>query len=79
MLTLTRRSGEKIVIGSNGEIVITVAEIRGDKVRLGIDAPKDVPVHREEVYHAIQEEKQRQAPPSTEDPDQKKPPKKKKC
>ena len=52
MLVLSRTKDEKIVIGE--DITIMVVEIRGDKVRLGIDAPKDVPVHREEVYQAIQ-------------------------
>ena len=52
MLVLTRKKGEKIVIGEN--ITITVVEIRGDKVRLGIEAPKDVGVHREEIWVKIQ-------------------------
>lgn len=51
MLVLSRKKNESIVI--NNDIVITVVEVRGDKVRLGIVAPKDVPVHREEVYEAI--------------------------
>ena len=51
MLVLSRKKNESIVI--NNDIVITVVENRGDKVRLGIVAPKDVPVHREEVYQAI--------------------------
>ena len=51
MLVLSRKKNESIVI--NNDVVITVVEIRGDKVRLGIVAPKDVPVHREEVYEAI--------------------------
>ena len=51
MLVLSRKKNESIVI--NNDIVITVVDIRGDKVRLGIVAPKDVPVHREEVYEAI--------------------------
>ena len=51
MLVLSRKKNESIVI--NNDIVITVVEIRGDKVRLGIVAPKDVPVHRQEVYEAI--------------------------
>jgi carbon storage regulator len=51
MLVLSRKKDESIVI--NNDIVITVVEIRGDKVRLGIVAPKEVPVHREEVYEAI--------------------------
>jgi carbon storage regulator len=51
MLVLSRKRDERIVIGGN--IVITVIEVRGDKVRLGIEAPHDVPVHRQEVYDAI--------------------------
>jgi carbon storage regulator len=51
MLVLSRKKNESIVI--NNDVIITVVEIRGDKVRLGIVAPKDVPVHREEVYEAI--------------------------
>ena len=51
MLVLSRKKNEAIVIDNN--IVVTVVEIRGDKVRLGIVAPKDVPVHRQEVYDAI--------------------------
>lgn len=54
MLVLSRHRDESIMIGD--EIVITVVDIRGDKVRLGIDAPQDVPVHRQEVYEAIQRE-----------------------
>ena len=52
MLVLSRKKNESIII--NDHIVVTVVEIRGDKVRLGIDAPKDVTVHRREVYEAIQ-------------------------
>lgn len=59
MLVLSRRRDEKIVIG--GGIVITIVEVRGDKVRLGIEAPADVPVHRSEVYEAIQRENRRAA------------------
>lgn len=54
MLVLSRKKNESIVIDE--KIVITVVEIRGDKVRLGIEAPKEVPVHREEVYRAIHPE-----------------------
>ncbi|MBM4092869.1 MAG: carbon storage regulator CsrA [Planctomycetes bacterium] len=54
MLVLSRHRDESIMIGD--EIVITIVDIRGDKVRLGIDAPQDVPVHRQEVYDAIQRE-----------------------
>ena len=52
MLVLSRKRDERIIIGGN--IVITVVEVRGDKVRLGIEAPVDVPVHRQEVFEAIQ-------------------------
>lgn len=51
MLVLSRKKNESIVI--NNDIVVTVVEIRGDKVRLGIVAPKEVPVHRQEVFEAI--------------------------
>lgn len=54
MLVLSRKKDEKIIIGDS--ITLMVIEIRGDKVRLGIDAPKDVSVHRQEVYEAIQRE-----------------------
>lgn len=56
MLVLSRQRDESIMIGDN--IVLTVVDIRGDKVRLGIDAPKEIPVHRQEVYDAIQKEKE---------------------
>lgn len=52
MLVLSRKKNESIII--HDDIVITIIEIRGDKVRLGIDAPKDVSVHRREIYEAIQ-------------------------
>jgi carbon storage regulator len=51
MLVLSRKKNESIVI--NNDITVTVVEIRGDKVRLGIVAPKEVPVHRQEVYDQI--------------------------
>jgi carbon storage regulator len=51
MLVLSRKKDESIVI--NNDITIVVVEIRGDKVRLGVEAPKDVPVHRREVFEAI--------------------------
>ena len=54
MLVLSRHRDESIMIGD--EIVVTIVDIRGDKVRLGIDAPQDIPVHRQEVYEAIQRE-----------------------
>ena len=54
MLVLSRKKNESIVI--NNDITVTVVEIRGDKVRLGINAPTEIPVHRQEVYEAIQRE-----------------------
>ena len=51
MLVLSRYHNERVMIGEN--ITITIVDIRGDKVRLGIEAPKDMPVHREEVYQQI--------------------------
>ena len=56
MLVLSRQKDESIVIGDDVEI--TIVDVRGDKVRLGITAPKEIPVHRREVYDAIQREKQ---------------------
>lgn len=55
MLVLSRKKNESIII--NDDIEIVVIEIRGDKVRLGIEAPQDVSVHRNEVYDAIQRER----------------------
>ncbi len=55
MLVLSRQKDESIMIGDNVEI--TIVDVRGDKVRLGITAPKEIPVHRMEVYEAIQREK----------------------
>lgn len=55
MLVLSRQRDESIMIGDNVEIIIV--DVRGDKVRLGITAPKDIPVHRREIYDAIQREK----------------------
>ena len=56
MLVLSRKKNESIVI--NDDITIVVVEIRGDKVRLGVKAPKEVPVHRNEVYEAIRRNQQ---------------------
>lgn len=59
MLVLSRHRDESIIIGD--DIVITVVDIRGDKVRLGINAPVEIPVHRQEVYEAIQRENRQAA------------------
>lgn len=52
MLVLTRRPGESIVIGN--DIVVTVLDARGDQIRVGIDAPRSVQIHREEIYREIE-------------------------
>lgn len=57
MLVLSRHRDESIMIGD--DIILTIVDIRGDKVRLGIQAPQDVPVHRQEVYEAIKRENER--------------------
>jgi carbon storage regulator len=62
VLILTRRIGESVVIGD--DIVLTIVEVRGDSVRLGIDAPRSVDVHREEVYRELQAANQRAASPA---------------
>lgn len=54
MLVLTRRAGESIIIGN--DIVVTILEVRGDQVRIGIDAPRTVSVHREEIFRAVERE-----------------------
>ncbi|HQK63769.1 MAG TPA: carbon storage regulator CsrA [Candidatus Staskawiczbacteria bacterium] len=72
MLVLSRKKNESIVI--NDDITIVVVEIRGDKVRLGVEAPKEIPVHRREVQDAIDLEKAAKAPPQQSDnPDQQPP------
>ena len=65
MLVLSRKKSESIVINNN--VVITVVEVRGDKVRLGIQAPREVPVHRKEVMDSIVRETEKSPEPS---PDQ---------
>jgi carbon storage regulator len=66
MLVLSRQRDESIVIGDN--VVVTIVDIRGDKVRLGIEAPGEVTVHRQEVYEAIQRESRKPAPRPTGNP-----------
>lgn len=61
MLVLSRHRDESIIIGD--DIVLTIVDIRGDKVRIGIDAPQSVPVHRREVYDAIKREEAKRAAP----------------
>ena len=64
MLVLTRKAGESLMIGD--DVVITVLEARGDVIRLGIQAPKDVRVHREEVYRELQAANREAASPTDE-------------
>lgn len=59
MLALTRKKGESLVINNN--IEITILEIRGDQIKIGISAPKDVPIYRKEVFLQIQEENKKAA------------------
>jgi carbon storage regulator len=66
MLILSRQRDEQIIIDDN--IVVTIVDIRGDKVRLGIDAPTEIPVHRREVYEAIQRENLRASRLGLKDP-----------
>ena len=65
MLVLSRQRDESIMVGDN--VQITIVDIRGDKVRLGIIAPAEISVHRKEVFDAIQRENQKASTVSTED------------
>jgi carbon storage regulator len=65
MLVLSRHRDESIMIGD--DVVVTIVDIRGDKVRLGINAPQDIPVHRREVYDAIKRENENAARMQPED------------
>ena len=60
MLILTRRVGESLMVGE--EITVTVLGVKGNQVRIGVNAPRDVAVHREEIYNRIHEEDSKKAP-----------------
>ena len=66
MLILTRRAGETVMIGS--DVSITVLGVKGNQVRIGINAPRDVAVHREEIYERIKNEQSAAEAPAGDDP-----------
>jgi carbon storage regulator len=71
MLILTRRTGETVMIGN--EVTLTVLGVKGNQVRIGINAPKSVPVHREEIYERIKRELQGDVNGNVDEPVTKKP------
>lgn len=57
MLIMTSRTGESVMIGDKGEIVVTVLSVSGNQIRIGYTAPKEIPIHREKIFNRIQKEK----------------------